>query len=179
MAWTEKQLQEIAQRRQTVVPLWYSAEAGADQPIAEETEATLILLPSPVKQKAAQYIDALVAVNPPGPKADHDVLVDEVAAQWTTNLDAQLADLDPVVKSFEQFKDGMQGGQQADAAYLAGAAPLVQSLAGGFGKIEARMSELRFFKTLATYAADFHRSGTSDQQRREWQSWKRVLLSYR
>jgi hypothetical protein len=177
MSWTPAQLQLIQQRRRSVLPSYYNAATGSEQAIPEDTEAVLILLPSTTKQQAAQYIDALIDANPT--KSDHDTILSEAATQWTSNLDAQLADLDPVVQSFEAFKDGMQGGQNADSAYLSGASPLVQSLADGFGKIESKTAEIRFYQVVAAAAVDFYQTASTDQQKQEWKSWKRVLLSYK
>jgi len=140
-------------------------------------EAALILLPSTVKQQTAQYLDLLLSASPP--QTDHDAIVKEAADQWIANQQAALADLDPTVQSFEALKDGLQGGDSATSQYLDGMAQLLQSLSRGFGKIEARIQDLRFFNVVANFAEQFYAAGTTDEFQREIQSWKIVLLSYR
>lgn len=177
MAWTEQQLQFVAARRRLTKPTWYSAASLTTQPITDEMEAALILLPSTVKQQTAQYLDLLLAGSPP--KTDHDTIVKEAADQWIANQTAALADLDPTVQSFETLKDGLQGGDAATTQYLDGMAPMLQSMSKGFGRIEARLADLRFFGVVAKFAEQFYAAGTTDEFQRELQSWKIVLLSYR
>jgi hypothetical protein len=176
MAWTEQQLQFVAARRRLTRPTWYSAESLATTPITEEMEAALILLPSTVKQQTAQYLDLLINSSPP--KTDHDAVVKEAADQWMVNQQAALADLDPTVQTFEALKDGLQGGDAATTQYIDGMAPMFQSLSRGFGKIEARLADLRFFNVVAKFAEQFYAGGATDEFQRELQSWKIVLLSY-
>lgn len=176
MAITEAQRRKIAQNRKTNPPSYYSARAGESYQIPQDTETVLILTRSSIKQQAAQYLDLLLNANPS--KDDHDTITARAAEKQISNLTSQLSELEPIIDDFEDFRDDLIHSDQQDEVYARGMQPLVQSLLSGFGKIKNRIDALRFNKKIHSYAQEFYSPEVTNEQRKEWRSWKRVLLSY-
>jgi molecular chaperone GrpE (heat shock protein) len=176
MAITEAQRRKISQNRKRNPPSYYSASAGESYQITADTEAVLILTGSSVKQQAAQYLDLLLNANPS--KDDHDAITARAAEKQISNLTSKLSELEPIIDDFEDFRDDLVHSDQQDEVYARGMQPLVQSFLSGFGSIRNRIDALRFNKKVQSFAQEFYSPEVTDEQRKEWRSWKRVLLSY-
>jgi len=171
---TADETNRLNKNRRTNPPTFYDSDTGATTPISSETEDSLILLPSSVKRMAAKYVDSLIGASPP--KTDYSAILAEAVTQRTTNITNALADLDSVTSTFEAFKVGLQG--NGDSLYQAGTAPLLKALSKGYGKIENQRAELKFMQTLYGFSERRHATNMTDETKKEWRSWKRVLVSY-
>lgn len=176
MTITNAQLTKVAQNKKTNPPSYYSASAGESYQITQDTETALILSTSEVKQKAAKYLDLLLNANPS--KDDHDTITARAAQKQFDILAASLTELEPIVSDFEDFRDDLVHTDESDAVYAQGMQPLIQSLLRGFGSIKNRIDAARFNRKVQSYAQDFYSPEVTNEQRKEWRSWKRVLLSY-
>jgi hypothetical protein len=172
---TDQQQKQISANMRTTPPSYYSADTGLTAPIPTETEAALILIPPETKRAAANYLDALLETNPV--QTDYGTILTEVTDQYKKNVADALADMDPVVSNFESFKTAFQGNGQ-DETFITGAAPFLKSMSKGFGKVEAKRDELKFMQTLFGFSAGRYSPTVTEEVKKEWRSWKRVVVSY-
>lgn len=176
MTITDAQIERIARNRKNNPPSYYSASAGESYQISYDTEAALILTSSEVKQKAAQYLDLLLNANPS--KDDHDLVTARSASKQLSNLESVLMELEPIIDDFESFRDDLVHSDEQNEMFYQGMQPLAQSFLKGFGSIKNRVDSARFIRKVQSYAQEFYSPEVTDEQRKEWRSWKRVLLSY-
>lgn len=176
MALTDAQRNKISQNRKSNPPSFYNSETGEYESISGETEDALILIGSEVKQKAAQYLDLLLEANPS--RGDYDTITARAATKQIENLTAALTELEPVISNFENFRDDLLGGGVKERIFTDGMRPLVRSLIRGIGPLQNKIDASRFSKKVNTYAEAKYASELTDSARKEWRSWKRVLLAY-
>lgn len=176
MALTDAQLNTLAQKRKRTPPSYFNSGTGSSQTIEPDTEDALILVGTSVKQKAAQYLDLLLDANPQ--KNDYDAILARAATKRVENATAVLAELEPVIDDFEAFRRNLLGAGATDKVYSSGLQPLLLSLLRGIGPIRNRIRAQDFSKRLGNVAAAKHGSDLTDATRKEWRSWKRVLLAY-
>jgi hypothetical protein len=173
---TNDQLTKLGQNRKRNPPSYYNADTDQYISIQGDTEDALILLGGDVKQKAAQYLDLLLDANPS--KTDYDTITERAASKQTANLTAALSELEPVISSFSTFKDNLLNNSSTERIFSDGMYPLLESLLVGMSRLRNKISTLKFEKKLSSHASSLYASGFSDEQRKEWRSWKRVLLAY-
>lgn len=171
---SQDQVTKLNKNRRTTPPQFFDATTGSTTPIPPETEDSLILLASSVKQMAAHYIDSLLGASPP--KTDYSIILTEATNQRKTNVALALTDLDAVTATFEAFKTGLQG--NGDSLFQAGTAPLLKTLSKGYGKVENVRAELKYLQTLYGFSERYYATDMTDDVKKEWRSWKRVLASY-
>lgn len=159
----------------SIPPSYYDADTGQTSTITTETEASLILLPADTKRTAADYLDSLLEANPV--QTDYSVILTEATDQLKKNVADALSDMDAVVSNFESFKTSFQGNGQ-DETFITGAAPFLKTMNKGFGKIETKRDELKFLQTVFKFSADRYAASVTDETKKEWRSWKRVVVSY-
>jgi len=176
MPLTESQLSKLGQNRKITPPSFYNVKTGEQQSVQGETEDAMILIGSDVKQKAAKYLDLLLDANPG--QGDYDTIIARAATKQIANLTAALAELEPVISSFAAFRDDLLGSGSTERIFSEGMYPLLTSLLQGIGRMRNRIDTMKFSKKVNTNAETKHSSGLSDGQRKEWRSWKRVLLAY-
>lgn len=176
MALSEAQLAKLGQNRKLNPPSFFNAATGANETIDQDTEDAMILVGSSVKQKAAQYLDLLLDANPN--KSDHDAITARAAQQQVTNLTNAIMELEPVVANFSEFKDDLMGAGAMDDVYATGMRPLLVALLRGMGSIRNRIDSQKFTKKMDSFFEAKFASELTDAERKEWRSWKRVLLSY-
>jgi len=176
MPLTDAQLTLLGQKRKQNPPSYFNADTGESQGISGDTEDALILIGSEVKQKAAQYLDLLLAVNPS--KGDHDTIVARAATKQLANSTAALAELETVISGFSAFRDDLGDATEAQRLYSEGIYPILYTITKGIGKIRNSIDKLKFYKKVNTIAEARYASNLTDAQRKEWRSWKRVLLAY-
>jgi len=176
MALTDAQITTLAQKRKRNPPSYYNSDTGSSQGISSETEDALILAPSSVKQKAAQYLDLLLDANPQ--KSDYDTILARAATKNVALAEAVATELQPVIENFEAFRRTLLGGGETDSFYYNGMQPLFQALLRGIGPIRNKVKAREFYRRLDRVAAAKHGSNLTDATRKEWRSWKRVLLAY-
>jgi len=176
VALTDAQTTKLGQNRKLNPPSFFNAATGENEMIDQDTEDALILIGSAVKQKAAQYLDLLLDANPS--KSDYDTITARAAAKQVTNLTNAIADLEPVTASFSGFKDDLLGSGAQDDLYAQGMRPLLTALLRGMGSIRNRIDAQKFTKKLDSFLAAKFTAKLTDADRKEWRSWKRVLLSY-
>lgn len=174
MTLTEAQLTLLGQKRKRNPPSFYNAQTGEQEGVQGTTEDALILLGGGVKQKAAQYLDLLLEANPS--QGDHDAVTARAATKQLANMTAALTELEPVISDFASFKDDMLG--NTESFFTDGLYPLMSSLLRGIGRMRNRIDTAKFAKKVNTIAEARHASDLTDAQRKEWRSWKRVLLAY-
>lgn len=176
MPLTDAQLAKLGQKRKASPPSYYSSVTGEQQSILGATEDALILIGADVKQKAAQYLDLLLSANPS--KGDYDTIMARAATKQLSNVTAALDELEPVISNFATFRDDLLGGGATDILYQEGLQPLMTSLLRGITRMRNRINSLKLSKKVNSIAETIHASGLTDAQRKEWRSWKRVLLAY-
>lgn len=176
MSLTAAQLAKLGQNRKLNPPSFFNAATGESETIDQDTEDALILVGSAVKQKAAQYLDLLLDANPS--KSDYDVITARAADKQVTNLANAILELEPVIANFSGFKDNLLGAGSQEDLYVQGMRPLLTALLRGMGSIRNRVDSQKFTKKLDSYLAAKFASELTDAERKEWRSWKRVLLSY-
>jgi len=176
MPLTDTQLALLGQKRKLNPPSFYNSETGEQQGIQGETEDALILTGATVKEKAAQYLDLLLAANPS--QGDYDIIVARAATKQLANTAAALTELEPILSSFAGFKDDLVDSSQAQRLFTQGLYPLLHSLLRGIGRMKNRIDTLKFSQKVNTIAEARHASNLTDAQRKEWRSWKRVFLAY-
>lgn len=171
---TAEQTKKLEKGRQRTPPSYYDADTGLTQPISSDTEDTLILLDASTKRTAAKYFESLLGTSPP--KTDYTAILTEAVVQQSTNVANALSDLETVVSTFEQFKMALQGA--GNAMYQTGAAPLLKALSDGYGKIENTRAELKYLQTLYSFSERRHATTMTDEVKKSWRSWQRILSSY-
>jgi len=176
VALTDAQTTKLGQNRKLNPPSFFNAATGENEMIDQDTEDALILIGSAVKQKAAQYLDLLLDANPS--KSDYDTITARAAAQQVTNLTNAIVELEPVIASFSGFKDDLMGAGAQDEIYAKGMRPLLTALLRGMGSIRNRIDAQKFTKKMNAAFVGKFASKLTDAARKEWRSWKRVLLSY-
>lgn len=176
MPFTDEQLDQLIQQRKRNPPSYYNSETGEQQGIQGTTEDALILISSSTKQKAAQYLDLLLDANPS--KGDYSVLLIRVADKQIENVTAALAELEPIVSTFATFRDSLLGSGSLELTYAEGMLPIMASLSVGITQMRNRIDSLKFAKKINRTAKSRYASKLTDAQRKEWRSWKRVLLAY-
>ena len=176
MPLTDDQLATLGQKRKLNPPSFYNSATGNQEGIQGTTEDSLILVGADVKEKAAQYLDLLLSANPS--QGDYDLIVARAATKQLANTTAALAELEPIISNFASFKDRLVGNTDAQRTFAAGLQPLLTSLLRGIGRMRNRIDALKFSKKVNTIAEARHASNLTDSQRKEWRSWKRVLLAY-
>lgn len=176
MAFTDAQLQKLAQGRKANPPSFFNADTGENETISQATEDTLILLPSNVKQQAAQYLDILLNTNPS--KSDYDLVVARATEKQADNLSMAMSELDSVIDNFSDFKDDLTGSGSTEPVYSGGATPLLHAMLRGFGSIKNSYESAKFLRKLSQAVSVKYTNKLTDSMRKEWRSWKRVLLSY-
>ncbi|KKN52884.1 hypothetical protein LCGC14_0607900 [marine sediment metagenome] len=176
MPFTDTQLSKLGQNRKLNPPSFYNSATGEQQGVQGETEAALILIGASVKQKAAQYLDLLLDANPS--QSDYDTITVRSATKQLSNLTTALAELEPVISSFAGFRRDLLGSGSTERLFAEGMQPLLLSLLRGIGRMRNRIDTMKFAKKINLNAENKHASGLSDGQRKEWRSWKRVLLAY-
>lgn len=176
MTLTDAQLRRLSQGRKLNPPSFYNADTGVFEQIDPETEDALILVGSAVKQKAAKYLDLLLEAHPE--KDDHDKLTARMATQQISNLGAALDELQPVISDFAAFKDDLLGRGSREQLYVEGMEPLLHSLLRGVGGIRNRINAGEFQRRISRHAEAKHAANLTGAMRKEWRSWKRVILAY-
>jgi len=176
MPFTDAQFTQLGQKRKRNPPSFFNSKTGEYQGIQGNTEDALILIGADVKQKAAQYLDLLLGANPS--QGDYDAITARAATKQLSNLTAALDELTPVVSDFSSFKDKLLGGSSTSLVFSEGMLPLMTSLVSGIKRMRNRVDALKFAKKINAVAENNHASGLTDAQRKEWRSWKRVLLAY-
>ncbi len=176
MPFTSDQLATLGQKRKRNPPSFYNSDTGEQERISGTTEDAMILIGSDTKQKAAQYLDLLLDANPS--KGDYSALVARAVDKQMANATAALAELEPVVSSLNEFKDSLVGGGSTERIYAEGMLPLLASLLVGVVQMRNRIDALKFSQKINRSATKKHASSLTDAQRKEWRSWKRVLLAY-
>lgn len=176
MAFTDAQLQKLAEGRKANPPSFFNSETGENAIISQATEDALILLPSSVKQQAAQYLDILLNTNPS--KSDYDIITARAATKQADNLAAAMSELESVIDNFSEFKDDLTGSGSSESIYSDGTAPLLQAMLRGFGSIKNSYESAKFLRKMAQATETKYTNKLTDSMRKEWRSWKRVILSY-
>jgi hypothetical protein len=176
MAITTAQQVKITRGRKSNPPSFFNSATGETESISTYTEGALILIGSSVKQKATQYLDILLETNPS--KDDYDVITARAAQKQLDNTSTMLSELEPVVSKFEGFRDELLGAGSLDTVYSEGMYPLLLSITRGVSTITNRIESARLAKKINRLAAAKYASNLTDAQRKEWRSWKRVLLAY-
>lgn len=176
MPLTEAQIQKLGQNRKRNPPSFYNVSTDEYEIIADTTEDALILIDSAVKQKTAQYLDILLGAHPT--KDDYDIITARTASKQTSNLTAALDELNSVVDGFNSLRLQLLGSGSTEDVFAQGMQPLLQSILRGIGPLKNRIDSMRFTRTVFQFAGAKYSSKIANAQRKEWRSWKRVLLVY-
>ena len=176
MALTSSQRTKIANGRKITTPSFYNAVTQQTENITLDTEAALILVGSAVKQKVANYLDLLLDANPS--KTDRDAITSKAAAAHLVNLEGIINELAAVTSKFDGFRDALLGGDTIDQTITDGMTPLLRSITTGVSTITNQLTRARFIKKFCKTAEKKYGTKVTDDQRKEWRSWKRVVLAY-
>lgn len=176
MALSEQQRTKIAKGRKTTTPSFYNAATQQTSNITLDTEAALIVVGSSVKQKVSNYLDLLIDANPS--KTDRDDVTAKAAAAQLTNLEGIISELSDITSKFEGFRDNLLGGDTIDSTITDGMTPILQSITVGVSNITNQLTRARFLKKFCRTAAKKYGTKVSDDQKKEWRSWKCVILAY-
>ncbi len=176
MALSDAQLTKLAQQRKENPPGYYAAATQTVNSIVGETEDAIILATAQARTQAAAYFDQLSAASPQSD--DNDAITARAATQSQANIDASLAELEPVLMRFETFRDELTGTNTDDTLAAIGMQPLLQSINGGIAAVRLRVEALRFARKFSLFATAKYGGKVTADQRKEWRSWKRILVSY-
>lgn len=176
MTLTDVQLKLLADKRRENPPSYYSADSDSTQQISDDTESSLILLSSEVKQQAARYVSQLLDLT--APSTVHDKVVERMVAKQSANISMALTEMESVIDSFESFKDKLTGGGSTDVFYATGMSPLLKALLRGLGSVRNKVDASKFLSLLLDSAVAKHAGGLTDKQQKELRSWRRILASY-
>jgi len=176
LALTTAQLTKLDRSRKEKPPSYYASATQTYTSVGGATEDALILTSSETKQQAVKYLDALIDASRSA--TDGDAITERAAKQWRENIDGALAEITPVIQQFERFRETLAGKGSTEPVFAVGLQPLLKSVNGGISPIRLQIGSLRYFRKFSLFAAKLYSSELTDEQKKEWRSWKRVLLSY-
>ena len=176
VALSEQQRNKISKGRKITTPSFYNATTQANEIISSDTEAALIVVGSSVKQKVSNYLDLLIDANPS--KTDRDDVTAKAAAAQLANLEGVINELATITTKFDGFRDDLLGGDTIDPTITNGMVPILHSITTGVSNITNQLARARFLKKFSRTAAKLYGTKVSDDQKKEWRSWKRVVLAY-
>ena len=177
MAITDSQNTKLGRNRRSNRPSFFNSNTNEHEVISSETEDALILIGAAVKQLAAQYLDLLLDSNPSADAFDR--MIGTMATNRKAVTENKIAELEPIVSKFGVFKDDFDGGDDStNAVFATGSYPIIRAMLRGLGPIRNRLNEARFLNKLALFAEKKYAGEATDAVRKEWRSWKRVLLLY-
>ena len=171
---TQDQLVKVAQKRKNLTPTYYNSRTGVRQPISQDTEAALILLPSVKKELASRYCQSFA--DKESLASDYDKVLDLFVTQQLSNVQAANASLDLIFTSFARFKDSLLG--QGEEVLASGCTPVMESLSLPLGKLKSTFDTLSYREMHIQAAKRLGASTLTEDQKRELQSWIPVLVSY-
>ena len=93
-------------------------------------------------------------------------------------MDGALSELNPIIDSFEKFRSELTGNGSTDTVFAIGMQPLLQSVNGGIAATRLRVESMRFLRKFSVFAAAKYGGSVTGDKRKEWRSWKRILVSY-
>jgi len=171
----------LAKHRRKNPPNLYNRKTGNSEPLGSATEDALILASSDSKRQAIDYIDALLEFSPE--TTDRDTLIKLAATKQRGNLANRKTELGTMVDMYEDFKQGLTTFKgttdEPNISDLSeGVSPLLESLSSGLKSLLNRYDETVLAVKMYEKAEDRYKAEISDEQRKEWRSWKRVLSTY-
>jgi len=176
LALSSQQHTKISNGRKASTPSFYNAVTQRTESISLDTEAALIIVGSSVKQKVSNYLDLLIDANPS--KTDRDDVTSKAAAAQLTNLEGSIGELADITSKFDGFRDNLLGGDTIDPTITDGMVPILHSITTGVGTITNQLARARFIKKFCKTAEKKYGTKVTDDQKKEWRSWKRVVLAY-
>lgn len=176
MALTDAQIAKLERNRKASPPGYYKASTRTKNALSGDTEDAIILCSAEARQKASAYFDALASTNPA--TDDPDTITARAAKRQRDNIDAALGELEPILQNFETFRSSLTDSNSAESIFALGMQPLMQSINGGVAATRLRVESLRFMRKFSIFAEAKYGGSVTSDQRKEWRSWKRILVSY-
>jgi hypothetical protein len=156
-------------------PTYYNASTGTLVEISSDCEAWLILTPSTIKARLANFFSLISQSTLNTWSKRQDLLI-----AWATN---EIKDLKGNIEAFGEIADTYDAIRKDLSDYTTGFESveeinkIINDLTTVVGDYINRRDSLQFLKTI-NIILKARASNTSDEVKREIQSWVKVLLEY-
>lgn len=168
----------LALKRKATPPSYYDSDIDRDRGISSDTESALILIGSPSKQKAVEYMKAFADAKASTASEDYNDLLTEFSEKQVTVSDNIASELAQVTGKFQAFRSGVLQAGDTNATIASGMVRPLYAMVTSLGRLGKKETREVFHRLFNKISVQEFAKADGEPLKRELRSWVRVFVSY-